>query len=296
MRGIYARNLETAEAIRRHLEEARIPVLSVTEVNLLSEGMSLVPRRAVLVEIDPSELPGAAEAISEHAPELLEWCEDLSHLSPIPTKPKEEDEEAAPRPPAGRRSAWESDPQSWIDDIFSENADLSEAVLAWIARSSMPTAPQIGEALARAIREDRQDLVWPLCRALKPMVHDPFLKHGDADVHGNPLLEAKRERALGVAKVLRSLVELSCAPLPATRRGFCLAAGQIESETLLPALVSLLDDPEEEVRYEASGALYGIVHKDFGYDSESPVAERTAAVARWKEWLAKRYGGTSWSP
>ncbi len=293
--GLYARNLGNAEGIRTHLEEAGIAVLGVKVVDLLTEGASLVPKRAVLVELAEQDVPRAVEAIEKRAPQLMEWTEDLSSLSLGFKRHQEVVEAVSEPPPADRLSSWESNPTSWSDDLFSDEEKLSKAVLSWLEASPTPNAPQIGSALERAIRAGREDLIWPLCRVFKPVVVD-FLRKQGLRGHAEELVhDAFAQKAAGARQALEDVIELAWDPSPAVRRNFCLAAGRLESHTLLPCLVSLLDDPEEEVRYEASGALYGITHKDFDYDSEAPAEERALAVARWKEWLAARLGGGSWT-
>lgn len=291
MRGFYARDAGGAEAMRGHLVEAGLQVEPVAQVDLFDEGLSLVPHKAYRVTVAEADHARAAQVLAETAAGVIEWVEDLSHLSPLtpfPPGPREDAHGDAPLTLPERRTAWESDPASWVDDLFTEQADLSDSVLAWLDASSVPTAPQMGKALDRAIRADREDLIWPLCRLLKGVIDDLVLK-------SRIMLDAMKDRAPGSARMIDDLVELGWDPAPLVRRNFCLAAGQLGSERFIPVLVSLLDDPEEEVRYEASGALYGMVHQDFGYDSEAAAEDRALAVARWKEWLAARYGGTSWS-
>ncbi|GEM_PF-4690702 len=294
-RGFYARDAGSAETMRASLVEAGIQVEPVAEVDLLHEGLSLVSRKAFRVAVAEADQEHATQVLGDRAARLLDWAEDLSHLSPLPPISQDRAPAPAPAPPLGRRQAWESDPASWSDDLFSGDEGLSESVLAWLESSAVPTASQIGKALERAIRADREDLVWPLCRFLKPVVVDS-LERGRLESHVKELVHTMFEASSpGVAKMLEDLVELAWDPSSSARRNFCLAAGQLSADPLLPPLVSLLDDPDEDVRYEASGALYGLVHLDFDYDSEAPAEERALAVARWKEWLAKRYGESTWS-
>lgn len=295
MRGFYARDAGAAEAMRGHLVEAGLQVEPVAQVDLFDEGLSLGSRKAFRVSVAEADHERAAQVLAERASGLIEWTEDLSHLSPLPPLSEEPIASSAPAPPAGRRQDWKSDPTSWSDDLFSGDEGLSESVLAWLESSAVPTAPQLGKALERAIRADREDLVWPLCRFLKPVVVDT-LERGRIESHVKDLVHTVFEASSpGVVKMIEDLVELAWDPSPSVRRIFCLAAGQLSAEPLLPPLVSLLADPDEEVRYEASGALYGLVHLEFGFDSEASAEERALAVARWNEWLAARYGGTSWS-
>lgn len=290
MGGFYARDAASAETMLGHLVEAGLQVEPVAEIDLFDEGLSLVSRKAFRVTVAEADRERAAQVLEERAAELIDWMEDLSHLAPIPDRSDERSQAPAPAPPVDRRQAWESEPASWVDDLFSEQEGLSDSVLVWLEASPIPIAPDVGKALARAIRENREDLIWPLCRLLKSVIEDAVLRPVQALLYVPP-----QPRAPGVYSAIDDLVELAWDPSAFVRRNFCLAAGQISSEPLLAPVVSLLDDPEEEVRYEASGALYGMVHKDFGYDSEAPAEERALAVARWKEWLAARYGGTSWS-
>lgn len=300
MRSFYARDAASAETMRERLIEAGLQVEPVAQVDLFDEGLSLVPRKAFRVSVVATDGSRAAEVLAETAAGVIEWVEDLSHLSPLtpfPPRPREDAHEDASLTLPERRQAWEGDPATWSNDLFSENEEVSASVVQWLVSSPVPTAHQIGKALERAIREGREDLIWPICRVLKPVVVD-YLQRGGL-LRGDPLMqmthEAFSQRSPGTKEMLDDLVELAWDAAPATRKRFCLAAGQLGSETFLPVLVSLLDDPEEEVRYEASGALYGMVHQDFGYDSEAPAEVRSIAVALWKEWLTARYGGTSWS-
>jgi hypothetical protein len=74
-------------------------------------------------------------------------------------------------------------------------------------------------------------------------------------------------------------------PAPLVRaRAMSLGYDQPDA-TVVPALVTRLDDPDPVVRMAAGEELKRRTRQDFGYVSWAPVAERAAAVGRWRAWL-----------
>ena len=295
-RGIYARDAEVAGAVRKALEGAGLPVVAVTQVDLADEGVSLTPHAAFRVDVPPAEFDRAVELVEERLPQVLEWIEDLDPLHADSLSPFEQTRPPAPDPTEEVLARWTSGPAAWTEDLFGEDDDLRLQVLAWIESSSVPTAAQVGAALERACRGPRTDLIGSLCRVLEPVVDDPFARKKElASSLIGALAEASREKAPGAKEAIDSLVTLAWGKDEVAKKNFCLAAARLRSDRVVYPLVSLLEDPSESVRYEASGALYTLVHEDFGFDSKAPQERRTEGVRRWKGWFVERFGLNPWA-
>lgn len=295
-RGIYARSAEVAGSVRKALEGAGLPVLAVTQVDLADEGVSLAPHEAYRVDVPPAEFDKAVELVGERLPQVLEWIEDLDPLHADSLSPFDQTRPPAPEPTGEVLARWATGPAAWAEDLFGEDDDLRLQVLAWIESSSVPTATQVGAALERACCGPRADLIGSLCRILEPVVDDPFVRRKDlASSLVEPLAEAAREQAPGAKEAIDSLVTLAWGTDEVAKRNFCLAAARLRSDRVVYPLVSLLEDPSEPVRYEASGALYALVHEDFGFDSKAAPERRAEAVRRWKGWFVERFGLNPWA-
>lgn len=72
---------------------------------------------------------------------------------------------------------------------------------------------------------------------------------------------------------------------PSDRIAAAVDAGNRKVTSMVPLLVDRLEDPEPDVRFAAIGALQRITGQDLGYRFFAPPAERSAAVARWRQWL-----------
>lgn len=130
-----------------------------------------------------------------------------------------------------------------------------------LAPASASAFDLIFDALMRATREQREDIVWTLARCLK------------------------RFRAEWLGHHLSDFGPSVRAPQEGVRRLTALAIGLLLDRRAAHYLVELLADPDEQVRYEAIDALYAMAGKDLGYVSDASEAERTLAIQRWQGWL-----------
>jgi HEAT repeat protein len=85
-------------------------------------------------------------------------------------------------------------------------------------------------------------------------------------------------------------------PAPLVRARAVGMGRGLSDEVVLPALVDRLEDPDEVVRLTAHDELRHRSGQDFGFVPWADPAERAAAVARWRAWLAKRPGAPAPRP
>jgi HEAT repeat protein len=74
------------------------------------------------------------------------------------------------------------------------------------------------------------------------------------------------------------------------RRAAALAVAMKDTNTLIPDLIALLDDPAPAVPPAARAALKSLTNQDFGSVSFSDSAQQQKVVAAWKEWWQKQRG------
>jgi uncharacterized protein (TIGR03067 family) len=74
------------------------------------------------------------------------------------------------------------------------------------------------------------------------------------------------------------------------RRAAALACAMKEAKQSTPDLIKLLEDPEALVSRAAHVALKTLTGQDLGPAADADPAERTKAVAHWREWWAKQPG------
>jgi HEAT repeat protein len=77
-------------------------------------------------------------------------------------------------------------------------------------------------------------------------------------------------------------------PTPEARLGAIRASAKSGSEADLQHLIENLSSDDEAVRFAAIGALRRITGQTNGYRFDAPASDRTAAIGRWKAWLATR--------
>jgi hypothetical protein len=86
------------------------------------------------------------------------------------------------------------------------------------------------------------------------------------------------------AATLRSMLSASEAEL---RRAAALACAMKDDKDHIPDLIAALGDAEEPVVRAAKAGLKSLTGKDFGPAVGASAAEKTAAVAAWREWYSK---------
>jgi hypothetical protein len=74
---------------------------------------------------------------------------------------------------------------------------------------------------------------------------------------------------------------------PAQRIDAAVKAGDAKDKGSIPYLVERLNDDESEVRFFSFLALKKITGQTMGYEYYLPLADREAAVQRWREWMTK---------
>ncbi len=283
---LYVHTEEQARGLVERLTQAGIPPLAPRPVDLLDEGLTLSSKAAFRIDVDPAHMEDALEVLQVAAPELLAEIGDVNPIVKALDMPNDPEEEGADVPPE-LAARWRSDASTLRADLFGDDEEKGELALEWIVGPGEVEASFLAELIVDACRRDRDDLVGPLARMILPIVPDPVvpdrLYQHKSHVRETPLPETK-----GFCDLLAGLQLLASDPAEAVRCNFCVAAGCVASAGLLPELVKLLEDPAEDVRYEAITALYNLVGKDFDFDSEDGPEKRALAAIRGREWLDRR--------
>ena len=63
---------------------------------------------------------------------------------------------------------------------------------------------------------------------------------------------------------------------------------ELPEQTVVPALIARLSDPDPVVRLSAHHALTKRTGKDFGFVPWADQSERDKAIARWRKWWSER--------
>lgn len=86
--------------------------------------------------------------------------------------------------------------------------------------------------------------------------------------------------------IVSDLARLASDPSPEVRRRAAAALGRIRGAGAGAALVTLLDDPERDVRDEAIESLFALSSGEtFGYDPDADPGRQHEPIARWREWV-----------
>jgi HEAT repeats len=165
---------------------------------------------------------------------------------------------------------------------------VGEAVLPRLARLYESTASARERAqIARVFYQ----LGWPSPEAKRVLM---------ADVHtSDPELRLEVQWALGrvsadadVVDVLLDNMRHDASPLFRDKAACALASDQIhlgpeQRVRLLDGLISALDDPTPQVRQISLQALRILTGQTRGYQPQSSVEARRAAIEAWQRWLAE---------
>jgi hypothetical protein len=77
-------------------------------------------------------------------------------------------------------------------------------------------------------------------------------------------------------------------PRPELRRAAALAWAMKDDRAAIPALIALLEDPEDLVVRAVRAGLKSLTEQDFGPARDATPAERARAIADWKAWWEKQ--------
>ena len=77
-------------------------------------------------------------------------------------------------------------------------------------------------------------------------------------------------------------------PAPIVRARSVSRGDELPEQTVVPALIARLSDPDPVVRLSAHHALRKRTGKDFGYVPWADESERAKAIARWRQWWNER--------
>ncbi len=284
----YASTLDDAVAMRDALTAAGIKVIVSTE-DLTALGISLHDTHGYKIVVHASAAEQAFEILRVEVPRALfselesglgiDISEALSwplnpdfRMSLLPGITTEEFLEKALGPQRTETLLKERESRAQgpdavrktLEDAFAQPDQDHDPLFQSLSRSSAGAFDVLFDGLLRAVREGRDDVLWPAAKVVK------------------------RLRREGFERRLPDLAPLVRASEPQIRRFAALALGIIGDPATAHYLIELLRDSDETVRYEAVDGLFELTGEDLGYVSDSPEAERTAASRRWDEWLADR--------
>lgn len=165
--------------------------------------------------------------------------------------------------PAARRDASEAQVASLASDLAKESREFRHDVIARLAALGLDGLESLRALLRAAAHAEESPLVFDV-----PRVVD--------------------EGHFGSKAPLRlagDLAHLASDPDPKVRRRAAAALGRLRGAGAGATLVTLLSDPDRDVRDEALESLYVLSNGEtFDFDPERDPAKQEAALIRWREW------------
>jgi predicted esterase len=166
--------------------------------------------------------------------------------------------------------------QVLLTGLRSDNKDIRAATAEALAY--LAGGPETTRALLKAL--DDAGVEESRSTSLEGLSHAANWRDAEAQAG---LINLSRDRKKPVALRARAVAALGkAAQLP--------LLGNLEDKGVIWSLVLLLDDDEEKVRAEALAALAPAVADAFAYKADLPVAERRAAIEKWKTWCKEKCG------
>jgi hypothetical protein len=157
-----------------------------------------------------------------------------------------------------------------------------------LLKAIAPESRQLAESLLKATGTQRDELI-------ESMENEKGVKYTEALAAAIPKLDGDSHRKAREALANRltrmkdeTLQEYFQDDDPEIRRAAAIAAGQKDSKTLVPYLISLLRDPENSVVRAAHASLKSLTEKDFGPAATATREERDQAVQKWIAWWSKQ--------
>ncbi|MCD6405309.1 MAG: HEAT repeat domain-containing protein [Planctomycetes bacterium] len=89
--------------------------------------------------------------------------------------------------------------------------------------------------------------------------------------------------AVGYSEALGEIEVLYDSPVPQVRMRAAYAAGRLGAVEAVERLLDLLEDEEEDVRYEASESVWRLTGLDFEFEPSAPVEQEQENLARLRE-------------
>src|SRR5262249_8881354 len=136
---------------------------------------------------------------------------------------------------------------------------------------------------------DRQEALIDKLRDSKGVVNTQALAAAIPQLTGSAKTKARDALADRLSRMTNATLRdrLSDEALE-IRRAAALACALKEEKSLVPDLIKLLDDPEAHVYRAAHAALKQLTGQDFGPAADAGPADRSQAMARWREWWEKK--------
>jgi len=203
---------------------------------------------------------------------LVEKAPEIFPPDVIEAMEEEKEDEEEPTPPALAR----------ISEILDSGeapklgSDLARAVIEGFAGEDSPAIARAKYELAR-----RGAAVAPLVSEIAAASIADGGEGAERILYN--LLEVLE--AIGYARALEKIVPLYKSPVSQVRARAAYASGRLGAPEAVTALLDLLADPDDDVRYEASESIWRLTGFDFDFDPyNSPEEEASNVEALRKMW------------
>ncbi len=248
-------------AIVAVLKESDI-YFEIEEVDRQQVEAGLVPGRAWRLLVGADEAYAAFTKLVADVPQafphsvtnaLTPASEESESPSDVPAKI----EEMLALPSSQSNSAKLA--QALIRTFSSDNPDEMAAVKSILARHAATVEPllaQIAVESAAAGGDGAERVLFHLMQVLE---------------------------AVGYSEALGEIEALYDSPVPQVRTRAAYAAGRLGAVEAVERLLGLLEDEEEDVRYEASESIWRLTGLDFEFEPSAPVEEESENLARLRE-------------
>jgi hypothetical protein len=148
-------------------------------------------------------------------------------------------------------------------------------------------ADRLAKELAAA-KADRQAEIIDHLRDGKGAEFTAALARVIAQLSGSVQQKARDALAERMARMTAATIRVKLKDESAEiRRASALACAMKDDKTLIPDLITVLDDPNPWVVRATAVALRSLTGQDFGPSASASPEERTKAVAAWKDWWAR---------
>jgi HEAT repeat protein len=149
-------------------------------------------------------------------------------------------------------------------------------------------AARLSAALVFA-EPNRQAELLARYREAKGVVYTEAMANALAQLDGESLTKGREYLAERLSRMSPATLRDRLAdPRAEVRRAAALALAAKDDRSAVPALIPLLEDPEELVVRGAKAALKSLTGQDLGPARGASAAQRAAAVSAWKAWWRKQ--------
>lgn len=285
---------------------------SFIQVTLVHYAVNPIPPEVARLFLEDGDVRLQAAVANSRLPELvpsLEWLAAEAESDEVAERAQDSlDLITAHSLPAMRVLARQSSVEFWEEfqlillgrSMGGSGVDMSgAAAVGWmeLVLDALPTAEPLERIAALDLLEELSgqqlgDDVTAWRDFLAEHGDEPLARWLEEPARAEPIHAARALRMAAALEPTEALVATAIAqlesPARATRMEAAHALSAWGDARGSAALVELLMSPDVETRRLAFFALAEVADNPLGFDPEGPERQRAVAVARWREWSARR--------